>query len=987
MRRAARIGIILAGVVAGLAFAADRAGADVADYVGRTISSVRVEIEQRPVTDPRLLAIVETVPGSPLAMTAVRETVTRLFSLGRFEDIRVHADNEDGGVRLLYDLVPVHPVQKIDFRILSKAPGVSESRLRRELTERYGASPPIARAPDLVRVIEDDLRAEGYLHPAVTPGSELEHAPDRARLVFTIDPGPRTTIADIEVAGDAGVTQQALLKRLDLAPGRPYRSEALNSRISDYIDDRRAHDYLEARLSPALRFDDDDRTVHITLNAAQGPPVSLYFDGDVLAPDRQTALVPIKREGSTDEDLLEDSTNRIEDYLRSEGYRDASAPHSRRTENGRLIITFTVKKGPLYRVSEVQVSGNRTYTLAELAPGLHVHEGQPFSSARVDADVSFLENLYRRQGFSAVTVKPDEESAPHAETASEVPVTVRIDIAEGARATVGTVRFEGNTSIPTAELARTVGLEAGRPFFVTQMALDRDAVQQVYANRGFQSATVDALPGLSADRSRADVVFSIHEGPQLFVGQVLIVGNVRTRTETVEREVQFKRGDPLGVAALVETQRRLASLGLFRRTSITPVGRGEEARDVLITVDEAPVTSLGYGGGLEVLQLTTESDQGVVEQQLELAPRAFFEIGRRNLFGKNRSVNLFTRIGFLPKDIGNTTSSAAPTQSRPDSGGAFSFTEYRILGTFREPHVFGTTADAFFTGTLEQQRRSSFAFSRRSLNVDAGRRLTQTLSLSGTYQLQRVSVFDNGVQPQDQLLVDRLFPQVRLSSFSSSLIRSTKDDPLDPTTGTYLTVNGQVAARSIGSEVGFLKTYARGQVFRTIPHAKGTIFAANATLGFAKGLPRDVSQPDGTVLTVRDLPASERFFAGGDDGPVRGFALDQLGTSKTIDQTTGFAIGGNALVVLNAEVRAPYKKFQFVGFLDAGNVFAGPGDIDLASLRTAVGFGVRYKSPVGPIRVDLGFKTSTENACPATVVPDQCLEPRTALHISLGQAF
>src|SRR5262249_55581181 len=160
-----------------------------------------------------------------------------------------------------------------------------------ELIDRYGASPSIARAPELVTIIEDDLHAEGYLHPVVTPEPQFEHAPDRARLVFTIDPGARTTIADIDVVGDAGVPRETLLKRLALVVGRPYRSEALNARISDYIDERRRRGHLEAKLSPTLRLEDDDRTAHVTLNAEQGPLVRLVFDGDPLPPDRRTTLV------------------------------------------------------------------------------------------------------------------------------------------------------------------------------------------------------------------------------------------------------------------------------------------------------------------------------------------------------------------------------------------------------------------------------------------------------------------------------------------------------------------------------------------------------------------------------------------------------------------------------------------------------------------------------------------------------------------------
>jgi outer membrane protein insertion porin family len=159
--------------------------------------------------------------------------------------------------------------------------------------------------------------------------------------------------------------------------------------------------------------------------------------------------------------------------------------------------------------------------------------------------------------------------------------------------------------------------------------------------------------------------------------------------------------------------------------------------------------------------------------------------------------------------------------------------------------------------------------------------------------------------------------------------------------------------------------------------------AGNASLGVATAFAREVSTTDsqGNVIiqTVEDLPASERFFAGGDTS-VRGFALDTVGTPETLDKD-GFPIGGNGLVVFNAEVRAPVRgNLSAVGFIDAGNVFAHATDIDLTELRSAVGFGFRYKSPVGPIRVDLGFKVRREEIAGRR-------EGLTALHISLGQAF
>jgi outer membrane translocation and assembly module TamA len=170
------------------------------------------------------------------------------------------------------------------------------------------------------------------------------------------------------------------------------------------------------------------------------------------------------------------------------------------------------------------------------------------------------------------------------------------------------------------------------------------------------------------------------------------------------------------------------------------------------------------------------------------------------------------------------------------------------------------------------------------------------------------------------------------------------------------------------------------------------VFAGSARLGMAVGFARQVFVqdadgnfivgPDGELVTetLKDLPASERFFAGGDT-TVRGFALDQLGTPETIDEN-GFPIGGNAVVIFNGELRMPvFGGFGVVAFIDSGNVFARTGDLDLSELRSTAGFGIRYRSPVGPIRIDMGFKIGRKELVAGT------LEEPFAVHISLGQAF
>jgi outer membrane translocation and assembly module TamA len=151
---------------------------------------------------------------------------------------------------------------------------------------------------------------------------------------------------------------------------------------------------------------------------------------------------------------------------------------------------------------------------------------------------------------------------------------------------------------------------------------------------------------------------------------------------------------------------------------------------------------------------------------------------------------------------------------------------------------------------------------------------------------------------------------------------------------------------------------------------------AGARFGVSAGIERVLD--DGTV--VDDVPASERFFAGG-DSTVRGFVLDRLGAEDTLN-TLGFPTGGSGLVIVNGELRTSYwKGLGVVGFLDAGNVFRRAGDINFAELRPAAGFGLRYRSPLGPLRVDLGFNLDPR------LLPTGDKERRAVFHLSLGQAF
>jgi outer membrane translocation and assembly module TamA len=213
-----------------------------------------------------------------------------------------------------------------------------------------------------------------------------------------------------------------------------------------------------------------------------------------------------------------------------------------------------------------------------------------------------------------------------------------------------------------------------------------------------------------------------------------------------------------------------------------------------------------------------------------------------------------------------------------------------------------------------------------------------------------------------------------LSSVASSLIRDTRNDALEPTSGSLIGTDAEVAARSLGSDLGFLKTFVQGFNYRQLRGSRGPVLALGTRVGLGTAFSRSENGQ-----TIDDaIPLSERFYAGG-DSTVRGFALDRLGP---LDRN-GFPLGGQGLIVLNAEMRIPVRGgLGAVAFIDVGNVALQVNEFNIADTRGAVGFGLRYRSPVGPIRIDLGMKLDRRQ-----VPPDNELEGRTALHISLGQAF
>ncbi len=360
----------------------------------------------------------------------------------------------------------------------------------------------------------------------------------------------------------------------------------------------------------------------------------------------------------------------IESYFRARGYRDAAAPYTRQERAGELIITFKVTRGPRYLVRGVSVAGNAGLPTTQLTELIRLKEGEPFVRAALALSVGAIENLYHASGFTRAQIKAADTVvvAPQDKAAPDRLVDITVAIVEGPRTEVRSVTFQGNMAMTEAEIRKVISTAPGRVYSALEVVIDRDAIAQAYHNRGFESVVVTPQPAFAENDTRADVRFSIVEGPQIIVDHVIIAGNRRISTQTIEQEVVLREGEPFGEAAVVQSRANLNALELFRRVQIEALApSGGTRRDVLVTVEEAPSTSVDVGGGVEGSYIARPTGEGgVAQDRFQLTPRGSFAVSRRNLWGKNRSITVATRVALRTRDTQQAL--LTPTRSqRTDS--------------------------------------------------------------------------------------------------------------------------------------------------------------------------------------------------------------------------------------------------------------------------------------------------------------------------------
>ncbi|PYV63783.1 MAG: hypothetical protein DMG95_05940 [Acidobacteria bacterium] len=680
-------------------------------------------------------------------------------------------------------------------------------------------------------------------------------------------------------------------------------------------------------------------------------------------------LIPIYSEGSLDPDLVQEGQQNLTDYFEKKGFYDAHVKTTVDRKPDEILVVYDINKGKKHKVDRIVLRGNHEIPEKDLLAQVvvkksHIWTHGSMSQKLMKQSVKNLEALYHDRGYEDVKIQ--SQSIDH-----EPKVDVVFNIQEGAQTIVNNAEVTGNEHIPYSQLAPPVGIQMhpGAPFSPRLLNEDRNRITATYVNHGYLNAAVKIQVNRNpSDPHHVDLVYTITEHQLVRVGAVAYLGQKQTRTSLIARTTQIPTEAPMERGTMLAAESRLYDLSIFDWSSVGPrrpiTDQTEEM--ALVKVHEARRNEITYGFGFEVSHRGGNIPSGTVavpggppvqlggqkiapSESTFASPRGSIEYNRRNVRGLGE------------------TASASLLVSRLDQ---------RALTTYSQPHFFGSQWSSLTSFSVE--RTSENPLFAAGLG-DASFQVERLISRKNNTRLQ--VRYDFNKTYLSHLLVPDLVLQrdrnIHLSTLSGTLINDTRDKPLDAHRGIFSTLTLGITPEPLGSSASFAKLtgqYAFYKPFHSI------VFANSIRLGMVK------------AFSGSFVPTSQLYFSGGGNS-LRGFPIDQAGPERLVPfcgvlsgQTSTqcanvpVPVGGRELFILNSELRFPLgimKNLGGVVFYDGGNVYSAISFRNFMDNYTnTFGLGLRYATPIGPVRFDIGH-----NINPVTGIKS------TQYFITLGQAF
>jgi outer membrane protein insertion porin family len=607
------------------------------------------------------------------------------------------------------------------------------------------------------------------------------------------------------------------------------------------------------------------------------------------------------------------------------GYLDVNVTFRTVAEaNNTAIGVFDVKEGPVVQISEVDFEGNKSIRSSTLRNSISTHQHNLLSmffdtgildQKKLQDDVDRITAMYYNRGYLNVHVSEPTVTR----TGNSLKVLFNID--EGPIFHVGTVDVSGDLKVPKKDLVSKLTVKPGEIFAGEQMQHDVLTLSEVYSDRGYAYVNVDPRTQVDPATRTVDVAYNINPGREVLVDRINITGNTKTSDKVIRRELQIEEQEPYSTAKIQASKRKLDSLGFFSNTRITTTpGPQPDKIDLDIAVQEANTASLQVGGGYD-------SSSSVFGN---------FSVGNSNLFGGGESVSADAQIGFLYQNY-DLSYNEPWFLDMPLGVNLQLFYDKLFLYSFDQTNAGGSINTTYPLTELGLKKIGPIPLD----DVTAGL----------GYQLENVGI--SGVNQFTTFDIARYKGYRLISEIMPSLRRFTVDNPTDPRSGSVMNLNLELAG--LGGQA-FAKGVFHSRFF--YPYIKSPKWGEwVAAVGVTYGLGTSLGGNNGS-----ELPLYERFFPGGlgGEGDVRGYTLYSLGPQITEYNQQGVPfqvqqVGGSQELLLSGETTFPiWTSFGIRGatFLDAGNAYY-LSQSPFSDLRAAIGFGIRWKSPFGPIAIDL----------------------------------
>lgn len=880
------------------------------------IEKINLTIDEEP-GGPEMIDLIPLKEGEPYSLKRITESIRQLYKTGLFSDVQVLREGEQR-IRMTFLLTRKLFIRNIDFIGSSEIPYKKIKKGLYALREEGSYS-----AESLYRAVEEIrelLNEEGFFQANIEPIIKKDPSAPYVDVSFHIHSTRRYILSRIDFEGELIFPEEELREKMRTKEGNEFVPSDLQNDLDRLRLFYNSMDYRRAEvLVKEQNFDESQGRVGFVIQVIPQERIEIVVTGADVPLE---LLMPIWEAQIFEEWGLSEGEAKIIRHMRKKGYLFASVDSSIQNQDNLMRIDYKVTPGERYKIQGVTFEGLAYFTPAQIKEALLMKQRfslfQKTDGARLFELPREIELLYKTHGFSETQVELNLQR----EGEKIKPI---LSVREGRQQRIESVSVTGARLLSEEVILQQINCTPGGAFFQPDIQKDIEKMQRYYLNQGVRGTEIVAVIQ-PVQEDLFSVRFDIREGHKVRIENIIITGYKATKKNTISREILLREGNFARYDAIRETERRLERLGIFTDVNIEEIPVSPDKENLLVHVMEGARNYASLGLGME----SKDQPRTFAVWNNEYRPRGTAEYIRYNVFGAASQVSLF---------------------------GQLSLREKRGVFSWRQPYFFGLPMETYLNAWAEREARKSFTYDGRGISLTTVKTISrkENMDFLATLRFARTIIVELSIPESG---IDRRFFPYSTTSISGSYIWERRDDLFNPSRGFFFSSALEWAYPYIKAESEFFKTFNKFQYFASV--VPGLTFSSTVRVGLAKG----------------KIPIHERFFAGGSNS-FRGVEFDELGPK---DPESGKPIGGKALILFNFEITFPilsaFKDLNGVMFYDKGNVFDRRIQVNLAGLQDAIGMGLRYRTPLGPVRLELAWNLDAPSG-----------EKRVLGFITLGNVF